>query len=64
MALDLDIQYRPGKANARADALSRYPVPEDCTKTQTPALVAAMGIPSSVAQSVEKGYSEATLSER
>lgn len=62
--LDLDIQYHPGGANARADALSRYPVPllaEDCIKTQTPALIAALEIP---AQSGEGGYTEATLSER
>ena len=34
--LDLQIEYRPGKINARADALSRYPVlllPSDCRDT-------------------------------
>ena len=43
--LDLDIQYRPGRTNTRADALSRYPVllqTEDCDTTQTPAVVAAV----------------------
>ena len=43
--LDLKIEYRPGKGNTRADALSRYPVsllPSDCARTQTCSLVAAM----------------------
>ena len=43
--LDLDIQYRAGKTNARADALSRYPVPlspDDCSQTETPTLIAAV----------------------
>ena len=46
--LDLDIQYRSGKTNTRADALSRYPVPflaEECSKTQTPPVVAAVEAP-------------------
>ena len=41
--LDLQIEYRPGKINARVDALSHYPVPllpSDCRETQTEALVA------------------------
>ena len=43
--LDLDIQYRAGKTNTRADALSRYPVPlssDDCSQTETPTLIAAV----------------------
>ena len=62
--LDLDIQYRPGSSNARADALSRYPVPplpEDCTKTQVPALVAMVDAPSLSAQSGETHCQETTL---
>ena len=62
--LDLDIQYRPGSSNARADALSRYPVPllpEDCTKTQVPALVAMVDAPSQSAQSGETHCQETTL---
>ena len=42
---DLKIEYRPGKGNTRADALSRYPVsllPSDCARSQTCSLVAAM----------------------
>ena len=65
--LDLDIQYRPGKTNSRADALSRHPVPlqpEDCTKTQTPVLIAAMEAPLPPAQSGEHGPDQTSLSER
>ena len=64
--LDLDIQYRPGKTNARADALSRYPVSlltEDCAKTQAPPLVAAVGV--SLSSSQDRGSTTgATLGER
>ena len=65
--LDLDIQYRPGKTNSRADALSRHPVPlqpEDCTKTQTPTLIAAIEAPLSSAQSGERDPDRSSLSER
>ena len=44
--LDLTIEYCPGKTNARADALSRYPISllaTDCADTQTAALVANVG---------------------
>ena len=43
--LDLQIKYRPGKANARADPLSRYPVSllqDDVGETQVQPLVAAV----------------------
>lgn len=43
--LNLKIEYRPGKSNAKADALSRYPVsllPRDCAETQTCRLIAAV----------------------
>ena len=35
--LNLKIEYRPGKGNTRADALSRHPVsllPSDCSETR------------------------------
>ena len=57
--LDLDIQYRPGKTNTRADALSRYPAPllaEDCARTQTPAVVAAVEAPTSPDQSGDSDH--------
>lgn len=43
--LNLKIEYRPGRRNAKADALSRYPVsllPHDCEGTQVDKLVAAL----------------------
>ena len=43
--LNLKIEYRPGKTNTRADALSRYPVSllrSDCDQTQTCKLIAAL----------------------
>ncbi len=64
--LDLDIQYRPGKTNARADALSRYPVSllaEDCAKTRAPPLVAAVGVPLPSSQGGESD-AETTLGEK
>ena len=63
---ELDIQYRPGKTNSRADALSGHPVPlqpEDCTTTQTPVLIAAMKAPLSPAQIGERGPDHTSLSE-
>ena len=45
--LDLLFEYWPGKANARADALSRYPVSllqEDVAQTQTNSIVAALEV--------------------
>ena len=64
--LDLQIEYRPGNKNARADALSRYPVsllPDDWVRTQTNAVVAAV---STRALSVEEGEEsvEESLSQR
>ena len=61
--LDLKIEYRPGKNNGRADALSRYPVSllaSDCFSTQTAAVVANVDASDSPAKSGE----ENTLAER
>lgn len=65
--LDLNIQYRPGKTNARADALSRHPVPlqpEDCTRTQTPVVIAVIEAPLSPTQSGERSPEHISLSGR
>ena len=54
--LDLKIEYRPGKSNGRADALSRYPVSlltSDCSSTQTAAVIANVDASSSRAESGE-----------
>ena len=54
--LDLKIEYRPGKNNARANALSRCPIsllPDECSKTQVLPLIAAVGILSMPPQSGE-----------
>ena len=43
--LNIKIEYRLGKTNTRADALSRYTVsllPSDCDHTQTCKLIAAL----------------------
>ena len=64
--LDLRIEYRPGKSNVRADALSRYPVsllPRDCLETVAPTLVAAMETPHTLFESGE-GSRDLTLRER
>lgn len=64
---DLGIQYCPRKTNAQADALSYHPVPMaigNCSKTQTPALIAAMESPLSPAQSEEPVSEETTLGEQ
>ena len=61
--LDLKLEYRPGKANGRADALSRYPVcllATDCVKTETAAVVANVEGSRTDAESGE----EETLSDR
>ena len=45
--LDLHLEYWPGKANARADALSRYPLSllqEDVSQTQINSIVAALEV--------------------
>ena len=45
--LDLQIEYWPSKANARADALSRYPIfllHEDVAQTQTNSIVVALKV--------------------
>ena len=55
--LDLNIEYRPGKANARADTLSRYPVlllASNCSNTQTAAVVAKLDSASSDVESGEE----------
>ena len=54
--LDLKIEYRQGKANARADALSRYPISllaSNGSNTQIAAVVAKLDIASSHVESVE-----------
>ena len=54
--LDLDIQYRLGKANARVDALPRHPIPpvsSDSRGTLVPEVIAAIEHPVVVAQSGE-----------
>ena len=64
--LDLRIEYRPGKSNVRADALSRYPVsllPRDYLETVAPTLVAAMETPHTLFESGE-GSRDLTLRER
>ena len=64
--LDLQIDYRPGKANAKADALSRYPVSllrEDVNQTQTCSLVAALVVAATQSEHGE-GSSGETLRER
>ena len=61
--MDLKLEYRPGKANGRADALSRYPISllaSDCTDTRTPTLVANVDGAGSDAESGDGR----TLSER
>ena len=61
--LDLKLENRPGKANGRADALSRYPISllaSDCADTQTTALVAKVDSAGSDAE----GGDEKTLGER
>ena len=55
--LDLKIEYQPGKANGRADALSRYPVSllgDDCAGTRSHPLIAAIEPPLSPAESGEE----------
>ena len=45
--LDLKIEYRPGRAHAQADALSRYPLPfqeSNSAQTQTHPVIAAVGV--------------------
>ena len=62
--LDLQIEYRPGAAKARADALSRYPVSllqDDVVRTQAQPLVAAVVDESST---VAEGSDQDTLSHR
>ena len=64
--LNLRIEYRPGKSNVRADALSRYPVsllPYNCLETVAPTLVAAMETPHTLFESGE-GSRDLTLRER
>ena len=64
--LDLQIEYSPGKANAKADALSRYPVSllrEDVNQTQTCSLVAALEVAATQSEHGE-GSSGETLRER
>ena len=64
--LDLQIDYRPGKANAKADALSRYPVSllrEDVNQTQTCSLVATLEVAATQSEHGE-GSSGETLRER
>ena len=54
--LDLKVEYRPGRTNTRADALSRYPtslLAIDRSDTQTAAVVANVRTSSSVAESGE-----------
>ena len=63
--LNLVIKYRRGKANARADTLSRYSaslLPDDCTQTQTHPLVAPVDI--SMASGECKKGREDTFSQR
>jgi len=55
--LDLTIKYRPGKRNARADALSCYPVSlltSGQDKACTDVVVEAIQVPSGVAESREE----------
>ena len=64
--LDLTIEYRPGKRNARADALSRYPVSlltSGQDEAHTDVVVAAVQVPSGVAVSGDE-CDEDTLIER
>ena len=44
--LDLKIEYRPGRVNTKADALSRYPVPhQESDSPQTDVVIAALEAP-------------------
>ena len=65
--LDLRIEYRPGKTNARADALSRHKVTllqDDVSQTQAHPLVAAMVDKPPAATVAGEGSNEDSLSYR
>ena len=64
--LDLQIEYRPGKTNARADALSRYPISllqEECEESESPVVVAAVQTPDEPHESGEEN-DDCTLRQR